>query len=198
MARTWNPLGPLAWMARVITWVIGLGVLAVVIANVAGLGLLPGTAVEPACVDLAGHPARPPASIDFAQACADHPGLAQQLAGLGHQLPQALFGFGALVLLLGFLRTAAKEGPYVAGVPLRLRALGWFVLLGGPVAALLYALTQSYLRTELLTGVPAGDWLSQWDAAMPWWSLAAGVAALTFAHILRIGVRMQEDLAGTI
>lgn len=200
MRTTWNPLRPLAAVTRLVTWVAGLGALAIVIANVAGLGWLPGTGVEPACVDTTGGaaPLKPGAVVTGGLVCVDHPDPAQRVAGLGNQVPQILFGLGALLLLLWFPRTAAQQGPYVAGAPGRLSALGWFVLVGGPASALLLAVSRYFLRTALITGVPSSDWLTEWRTALPWWSIAAGIAALTFAYILRIGVRMHEDLEGIV
>lgn len=178
-----EPLRPLAGIIRALTWLLGLPALAILIANIAGLGWLPGTNPSPVCVDTV---------------CVEHPGLSQQIAYLGHQLPDLLFAWGALVLLLRFLRTAAQEGPYADEVPGRLSVLGWFVLAGGAVSTLLFVLSQHFLRISLLGGVSSMDWLGRWGTIFPWWSIAAGIAALTFAYILRIGVRMREDLEGTI
>lgn len=171
-------------------------------ANVAALGWLPGTSVTPACagVDGPGGPLRAGAALtsEGTGVCAGSPSPPRQFAYLGHRIPQALFALGALVLLLRFLRTAAQEGPYTSTVPGRLSALGWFVLIGGTVSALLFALSQHFVRNSLLVGVPSWDWLTRWGGAFPRWSIATGAAALTFAHILRIGVRMREDLEGAI
>ncbi|MEV4315072.1 hypothetical protein [Actinocrispum sp. NPDC049592] len=184
MAR--NPLPLLARAARVVTWLVGLTVLVVVVANVSALGWLPGTHVTPACVDVGGQ-----------NVCRENPTVMQRFANMGDQVPAALFALGALVLLLRFLRTAANEGPYAGAVPGQLSALGWFVLVGAPVSALLFAVSQEWLRTSL-TGTSGRGWFTVWTGVFPWWSTAAGVAALTFAYILRIGVRMNEDLEGTI
>jgi hypothetical protein len=197
-----NPLRPLTGITRVITWIVGLAALLIVIANVAALGWLPGTEPGTTCVEAGGYPG-PLTAGAFRQpsgtsVCVDEPSVFQRFADLGGQLPEALFAVGALALLLRFLRTASAEGPYATSVPGKLSALGWFVLLGGPVSALLRAVSQHVLRTDLIVGVRADDWLILWRDAFPWWTLAAGAAALTFAHILRIGVRMNEDLEGTI
>ncbi|OLF12688.1 hypothetical protein BLA60_05220 [Actinophytocola xinjiangensis] len=180
--QDWTPLRPLTGLARGATWVIGAGALIVVIANLSAMGWLPGTGTSPVCVE---------------RVCTTDPTTAQSIAGLGHQVPQALFGLGALALLVRFLRTAWQEGPYADTVPGRLSTLGWFVLAGAPAAELLHAVSRTALRDSLLHGTPAG-WFTEWRAGFPWWSLAAGITALTFAHILTIGVRMREDLEGTV
>lgn len=198
MRAEWNPLRPLTGVTRLVTWVFGIAAMVIVIANIAALGWLPGTAANPTCVDIGGHAGPLEVSarttVTGTSVCVDNPTAAQRIADMGDQVPQALFALGALALLLRFLRTASQEGPYAVTVPGRLSALGWFVLIGGPVSELLFAVSQHFLRSSLISGVPSSDWLAQWQAVFPWWSIAAGVAALAFAYILRIGVRMHEDL----
>lgn len=202
MRTEWNPLRPLTSVTRLVTWAFGIAAVAIVTANIASLGWLPGTGANPTCVEI-GDGAGPlregaRATTSGASVCTDSPSAAQRIADIGDQVPQALFALGALSLLLRFLRTASQDGPYAASVPGRLSALGWFVLIGGPVSELLFAVSRHFLRSSLISGVPSADWLARWWAVFPWWSTAAGVAALTFCHILRIGVRMHEDLEGTI
>jgi hypothetical protein len=197
-----NPLRPLTSVTRLVTWLFGIAAMVIVIANIAALGWLPGTGTTPTCVEIGAHagPLRDGARMtpSNTSVCVDSPSAAQRIADMGDQIPQALFALGALSLLLRFLRTASQEGPYAATVPGRLSTLGWFVLIGGPVCELLFAVSRHFLRSSLISGVPSSGWLTDWQAAFPWWSIATGVAALTFAYILRIGVRMREDLEGTI
>ncbi|RJQ90026.1 DUF2975 domain-containing protein [Amycolatopsis panacis] len=185
----------------VATWVVGIAALAVVIANVSALGWLPGTSASETCVD-AGDAvtALEPGAVVSAggtSVCVEHPVAMQRLADLGDQLPQVVFEFGALFLVLRFLRTASREGPYAAAVPGRLSAAGWFVLIGGPLSGLLATLSQAYLRSTMLADARPG-WFGEWMNAFPGWAVGTGVAALTFAYILRIGVGMREDLEGTV
>lgn len=195
MRAEWNPLRPLTSITRLVTWVFGIAAMVIVIANIAALGWLPGTGANPTCVEIGGHAgpltegARETPS--GTSVCVDSPSAAQRIADMGDQVPQALFALGALFLLLRFLRTASQEGPYAETVPGRLSALGWFVLIGGPVSALLFAVSRHFLRDGLISGVPSAGWLTEWMAAFPWWSTATGVAALTFAYLLRIGARRQ-------
>jgi hypothetical protein len=116
---------------------------------------------------------------------------------VGDQVPDVLFDLIAL-LLLRFLRTASNEGPYSATVPGMLRALGRFVMIGAPVDALIIAVADFHLRTSLGQNLPSTAWLSQWWDTFPWWAILAGVTAVTFGWIPRIGVRMGEDLEGTV
>jgi hypothetical protein len=202
MRAEWNPLRPLTSVTRLVTWVFGISAMVIVVANVAALGWLPGTGANPTCVPIGGQ-AEPlevgaRVTVSGTNVSVDSPSAAQRIADIGDQVPQALFALGALALLLRFLRTASQEGPYAATVPGRLSAVGWVVLIGAPVSELLFAVSRHFLRASLISGVPASDWLNEWLAAFPWWSLAVGVAALAFAYILRIGARMHEDLEGTI
>jgi hypothetical protein len=190
-----NSLGLLTSFTRFLTWVVGIGAMAVVIANLGVLGWLPGTTADPACVDTRGQAGQ--AAAGSTLVCTDSPSAAQRLADMGDQLPTLLFGLGALFLLLRFLRTASQEGPYAATVPFKLSALGWLLLVGGPLSTLLEAVSRSYLLSTLVAD-NRSDWFTEWQAAFPGWSVVAGIAALTFAQILRVGVRMREDLEGTV
>jgi hypothetical protein len=177
-------LRSLTGITRLVTWVCGIGALVIVIANVAALGWLPGTAPNPTCVPTGDH-AGPlvngaERTVSGANVCVDDPSFAQRLADIGDQVPQALFALGALYLFLRFLRITA-DGPSEPG---RLSALGWFVLLGGAVSVLLFAVSQHFLRSSMMAGVPASDWLTQWQA-FPWWSIAIGLAALIVAQFVR-------------
>ncbi|RZQ60202.1 DUF2975 domain-containing protein [Amycolatopsis suaedae] len=199
---TWNPLRLLTTMTTVATWLIGVGALAVLIANLLAAGWLPGGGGGPGCVGTGGYhgPLQDGARLTAGgdSVCVDSPGVTQRLADVGDQLPPVLFMFGAVWLALRFLRTAAQDGPYDATIPGKLTTLGWFLLAGGPSAMLLAAVASAALRADLLADAPASGWLGQWWSTMPWWSVVAGLTALLFAHILRIGVRMREDLEGTI
>jgi hypothetical protein len=177
----------LAAVTRVLTWVAGLTALAVVIANASEFGWLPTTSPGPTCVDTGGR-----------LACTDHASMIQRLADAGDQLPSLLFSLGALWLLLRFLQTAAHRGPYAGAVPGRLAAFGWFTLIGGPLSSALEALSRASLMGSLAPDVSTSSWVDRWLSDFPAWSVVAGIAALTFAHILRIGVGMREDLEGTV
>jgi hypothetical protein len=190
-----NSLGLLTGITRFLTWIVGIGAMAAVIANLGVLGWLPGTTAGPSCVDKGAQAGQVAAGGTLV--CTDSPSAAQRLADMGDQLPTVLFGLGTLFLLLRFLRTASQEGAYAATVPFKLSALGWFLLVGGPLSTLLEAVSRSYLRSTLAVDTPS-DWFTEWLGSLPDWSVVAGIAALTFAQILRVGVRMREDLEGTV
>jgi hypothetical protein len=128
---------------------------------------------------------------------------------LGTTLPEIVFSAVALLLLCRFLWGAARPGLHSPVTPGRLRTLGWFVLLAGPVAAGLRHYFQYELADNLIRNTPGehapgaynGEyhaWLQELQMDFPWWCVFAGVAALVVAKLLRIEVRLAEDLEGTV
>jgi hypothetical protein len=124
----------------------------------------------------------------------------------GSTMPTVLVNGIALGLLCFFLWGAVRPGLHSPVTPGRLLTLGWFVLIAGPVATALenvfsYELAQSLLRNTAEyrdLAVPDSAWLQELQMHFPWWYVFAGVASLIVAKLLRIEVRMAEDLEGTI
>lgn len=208
MARPRNPLEPLSGIARISSWfVYVLALLGIMLVLFGPDGLVGGTGLRTTCVDsagalsttgLTGFPLKPGARLTgaSAEACLDHASTGVWLSGFADRWIWYLWAAGALALLLRFLRAAALKGPYDQAVPGRLTALGWYL----PVAAALVGAVAATARSTLLGAVFEGSvsWTSLWADDFPLWSALAGAAALTFARILRIGVRMHEDLEGTV
>lgn len=149
--------------------------------------------------------------------CAGHGPGAELSSGdvwllLGAKLPFLVFSSIALLLLCWFLWGAVRPGLHSPVTPGRLRILGWFVVIGGPIAEALqnffrYEFAAELLKdtpayragkpiTELLESYPA--WMQELQMFFPWWCVFAGVAALVVAKLLRIEVRMGEEIEGTI
>ncbi|WP_344420104.1 hypothetical protein [Amycolatopsis minnesotensis] len=208
MARQRNPLEPLTGIARISSWFVYVfALLGIMLVLFGPGGLVSGPGLRTTCVDSAGSlsvtggtgfPLKPGARLSgaSAEACLDHASTGVWLSGFADRWIWYLWAAGALALLLRFLRGAALKGPYDQAVPGRLAALGWYL----PVAAAVVAAVAATARSTLLGAAfesPA-SWTSLWAGAFPLWSAFAGAAALTFARILRIGVRMHEDLEGTV
>ena len=121
---------------------------------------------------------------------------------MGATLPTVVFSAVALLLLCRFLWGAARPGLHSPVTPGRLRTLGWFVLVAGPVAEGLQHYFQYELAGKLLGGADFNGqdhaWLQELQMDFPWWCVFAGVSALVVAKLLRIEVRMAEDLEGTV
>lgn len=131
--------------------------------------------------------------------CTLHPTGTQTFWHLMISLPGLLFMVGSAALLAWFLWGAAQPGPHSRVSPGRLRALGWFLTIGGPASALFghwaeYQLTNTMMRVPLESGV----WSQQWQHDFPWWYVFSGLVALLLSRMLRIDVRMSEDLEGTV
>jgi hypothetical protein len=133
-------------------------------------------------------------------------GTGAKLGAIGIQLLWPLFCVVALLLLLRLLRTAAGQGPFQAAVALRMRTLGVFVAVGGPLTAVVadlltvWFLDGEYLWTRMgpdnLWGFP---WITVTGIGVyPWFMLVVGLGTIAFAGIMRAGVQMREDLEGTI
>ncbi len=131
---------------------------------------------------------------------------------LAATLPSIVFSAIALLLLCRFLWGAVRPGLHSPVTPGRLRTLGWFVLVVGPVAEAVqyffqYELASALIKntTEYRAGRAVADfngdynaWSQELQMHFPWWCVFAGVSALVVAKLLRIEVRMAEDLEGTI
>ncbi|MFD9891934.1 hypothetical protein ACFWY9_21540 [Amycolatopsis sp. NPDC059027] len=206
-----NPFQPLRGIAEVLSIVFWLLLILAVFQTLYTAGWWPGAKRDTACVDAADIVSshitgdlganlkpgtRPSAAVT--SLCVEQPSAGQRFAHIGDQLPQVVFIVGALIVLLHFLKTATRNGPYADVVPGKLRGLGWYLLIGGPVLAMISALARFFLRRSMVTDLPSGSWFSDWVGSLPWWAIVAGAAALSFARILRIGSRMREDLEGTI
>ncbi|MYT28386.1 MULTISPECIES: DUF2975 domain-containing protein [unclassified Streptomyces] len=133
------------------------------------------------------------ASSSAATLCQNSPSVGQRAADLGGQLPWLLFGSLALLLFAQLLRAVRLHGPFTDVAARRLSVLGWFVTLGTPVAGLIVGWSQSWLVGSMAPVAGSGPTVSG-----PLELVLAGLAAVIMGKIMREGVRMREDLEGTI
>ncbi|MCI3223035.1 DUF2975 domain-containing protein [Streptomyces sp. NP-1717] len=133
------------------------------------------------------------ASSSAATLCQDSPSVGQRAADLGHELPWLLFGFLALLLFSRLLKTVVAQGPFTDAVAQRLTVLGWFVAVGTPLAGLAVGWSQSWLVGSMAPTVGSGP-----EITGPTVLVLAGLAAVIMGKIMGEGVRMREDLEGTI
>lgn len=136
-------------------------------------------------------------------------GSGQAVAALGAHVSVPLFLIVAVLLLIRFLWGATRPGPHSPVSPGRLRTLGLFVLIGGPASVAVEYLSRQHFVLSMLgqsAGYGSDDavrdfgwaWWNQFEHDFPWWAVIIGSALLLMARLLRIAVRMGEELEGTI
>lgn len=133
------------------------------------------------------------ASSSATRLCQDSPSAGQRAADLGGELPWLLFGSFALLLFSRLLKAVQQQGPFTEAVAQRLSTLGWLVALGTPLAGLVVGWSQSWLVGSMAPVAGSGAAVSG-----PLVLVLAGLAAVIMGKIMREGVRMREDLEGTI
>ncbi|CAM5589214.1 DUF2975 domain-containing protein (plasmid) [Streptomyces viridifaciens] len=133
------------------------------------------------------------ASSSAARLCQDSPSAGQRATDLGGELPWLLFSSLALLLFSRLLKAVQRLGPFTDTVARRLSTLGWFVTIGTPLAGLVAGWSQSWLVGSMAPVAGSGPTVSG-----PLALILAGLAAVIMGKIMREGVRMREDLEGTI
>ncbi|MGW7413478.1 DUF2975 domain-containing protein [Streptomyces sp. NPDC054863] len=133
------------------------------------------------------------ASSSAARLCQDGPSVGQRAADLGGQLPWLLFASLALLLFSRLLKAVLEHGSFTEVVSQRLSLLGWFVVVGMPLAGLVVGWSQSWLVGSMAPVAGSGPTVSG-----PLELVLAGLAAVIMGKIMREGVRMREDLEGTV
>jgi Protein of unknown function (DUF2975) len=125
--------------------------------------------------------------------CQNGPSTGQRAAELGGVLPWLLFGSLALLLFSRVLKAVLLQGPFTDAVARRLSVLGWSVAVGTPLAGLVVGWSTSWLVASMAPMVGSGPTVSG-----PMVLILAGLAAVIMGKIMGEGVRMREDLEGTI
>ena len=107
-----------------------------------------------------------------------------------------LLGFVALWQLRGLLSSVRHGDPFHAANVRRLRQFGWQIMLGYPAAAL----TSSLLKESLGSTMPAAQPLlgNSAPTANLTAAVLAGLAVLVLAEVFAHGLRLREDVEGTI
>jgi hypothetical protein len=123
----------------------------------------------------------------------------QSTLHFGHQAVPAAYGLVVTVLVVRVLGAAVSGGAFADAVPARLRALGWALVAGQPISALLTGLSAGVLRSTMVSGATVGS--STWAVAvscLSWAAIGAGLAVLAFRAVIVEGVSMRRDLEGTV
>ncbi|MEP6665046.1 MAG: DUF2975 domain-containing protein [Nocardioidaceae bacterium] len=125
-----------------------------------------------------------------------HPTSAQMLLRSAMDFgPLVLIGAG-LWLLRGFMRSVMDGDPFGSANVRRLRGLGFILVLGAPLVELLnYSLRSSVFN--VLPEYPSLH-LGYSGYTLPGSALLAGLGAFILAEVFAYGVRLREDVEGTI
>lgn len=109
--------------------------------------------------------------------------------------PLALMVTG-LWLLRGFLGSVVQGDPFGARNVRRLRGLGFILVVGAPVVELVNYMLRSELFS-ILPPFPSVD-LGLAGYSLPAGALLGGLGALILGEVFAYGVRLREDVEGTI
>jgi hypothetical protein len=109
--------------------------------------------------------------------------------------PLVLFIAG-LWLLRGFMRAVREGDPFGVANVRRLRGLGFLLVVGAPLVELINYLFRQALFNEI-PPFPSVD-LGSAGYALPGGALIAGLGAFILAEVFAYGVRLREDVEGTI
>lgn len=109
--------------------------------------------------------------------------------------PVVLFVAG-LWLLRGFMRSVLAGDPFGSPNVQRLRAIGFILVIGAPVVELF----NYSLRQELYNNLPPYPSINLGSEGfgLPAAALLGGLGAFILAEVFAYGLRLREDVAGTI
>ena len=124
------------------------------------------------------------------------PTAAQEALAAAIDLTQLMLFVAALWLLRGIVRSVRLNEPFGAGTVRRLRGIGGVLLIGAPIVE---AINEG-LRTELFDRLSSAQQTGVGTAGytIPGNFLLAGIGALILAEVFAHGLRLREDVEGTI
>jgi hypothetical protein len=124
------------------------------------------------------------------------PSAAQRLLSVGMDVGPFVLLVGALWLLRGLARSVTEGDPFNASNVTRLRRLGFLLVLGAPAVELV----NWALRLSLSNTLPADEFgdVGFPGASVPFVLLLAGLGAFVLAEVFAAGVRLREDVEGTV
>jgi Protein of unknown function (DUF2975) len=138
------------------------------------------------------------AAIGTVQLCVSHPGTWLRLAGLLASWPAGILWLGCLFQVYRLLATASRPGGlYSLATAARARRLGWFLTAGALAAGVIETVAN---LTIFLSQVhyPGLTWFEPDKLHLSVATLLAGLALITLARVMRVGVTMREELDVTV
>jgi hypothetical protein len=135
--------------------------------------------------------------IGSLEVCADHATLGEQTLNVVAALTAVLFWGGVLFLLWRMMVTARRNGPFTTRVATAMRRLGWFIIVGSTIAAVVYLIAIDTLLTVMtkITNPFPNLILVPLHLPIP---ILTGAALLTFARIITAGAAMDAEIQATI
>jgi Protein of unknown function (DUF2975) len=133
----------------------------------------------------------PTVSLDVAD-----PTTKQRLLSFGIAVVQGLLIALGLWLLRGVAGSVKEGDPFGRANVKRLRGLGFLLVLGAPIAALI----DQSLRWQLVNTLPPGRYGEAMAPSfgLPVGVMLAGVGTFVLAEVFAYGVRLREDVEATI
>ena len=161
-----------------------------------GVGLTGMTVTGPAVAHLSPGVTSSASQITL---CASHPTAGQRALVSLTWVPAVALYLAVVLLLAQLLRAVRTAGPFAVTVARRLRFLGWFVLAGSVIVAAGQSAAQStFASTVAARPVPAVSHAVSAGIAVLLVPLLIACGLLTLARVIRVGARMNDDLAGTV
>jgi hypothetical protein len=126
----------------------------------------------------------------------DHPGAGEIALSAALDLSQAALFIAVLWMLRGLARSVREGDPFHAANVQRLRGIGFLLVFGGPVVEIF----NSSVRRQLWESLPPrrfGD-IGTEGFGLPGNLMIAGLGAFILAEVFAHGLRLREDLEGTV
>ncbi len=126
----------------------------------------------------------------------EHPGAKEIVLSTAIDLSQAALFIAVLWLLRGLARSVREGDPFDAANVRRLRGIGFVLVFGGPLVEIF----NWSVRMQLLDALPPGRFGNIGTAGfgLPANMLLAGLGAFILAEVFAHGLRLREDVEGTV
>jgi hypothetical protein len=138
------------------------------------------------------------ASLGSVAICTTSPAPVLRLAGMLAAWPYIILWLVFLARSRRLLKSASLPGSlYSSGTAARLRALGWLLIAGGVAAGVIESAAKITIFTRLVR-YPGLGWFEPAQISFSVITLITGLALVTAARVMRLGVTMREELDVTI
>jgi hypothetical protein len=122
-------------------------------------------------------------------------------AGIGARVLDLLPGvltsavvIGCIILFLRFMVPVGAGQPFAPAQVTRLRAIGFALMLGLPVAAL----ARTAIDGSLIGSMDLGGLEPAFTLSLPWLPMTLGLVAALLAEAFKVGSRLSDDVEGLV